>query len=552
MKKRILSLMLVLVFALLALPFNGVFAADPAKNERVGDFAVPWNSTAYQLEAINGGFKFVPYGTSTSVSGATAYYDYKLYEGKFSFKINTSALANENQVGFVFGGNTFGGAGRYRAYFQGTYFNIYGYDADNNAQTIGNYKRQVNLNTAVPGWNSGDTVKVTFAFSQAGAVRLWINDTLAYSIDVDDKEGTYEKKCVPYGGNLSIFNGSQNVELKVTDFKIEGGLELVNTGSKNATYDAKSYTFTSGGSKVIAYFKNRMIKDGYIVLNKNTNTAGAGGPIFGVYHNGTTTGSNGMQEGRSFYLLDSKNGSYRFIVADYDPSITDDDYATYTASRITGYSVGKNSNLTGWMFGSGTGTSVSYGNNTSVKVAFKVGANTTTVSAGTISLTDNQPFGGQYYGVYSEAAEGTKYTFYAVNNEKEAIGIDIDAGNLNLNALETGKQYSVKVKTFPEGSVINSGDKIKLGGAGIEQVGNAVLNNDGSYTVKFMATSANANKLTASVDNHIFGTLSASVAVAATGDDVATGDATFIIGAGAVLVALLGTGIVLSKKRSIA
>ena len=546
-----MSLMLVLVFVLLALPMSGISAATATT---ASDFTAPSGATNYAIEAINGGFKFVPAGTSTTTAGATAYYNHKLYEGKFSFKINTAALANNNEVGFVFGGMTFASKGFYKGFFAGSNFNIWGSDADGNAQSIGNYKRQVDLDTAVPGWKSGDTVKVSFAFSQAGAVRLWINDTLAYSIDVDDKEGTYEKKCVPFGGNLSIFNGAQNVELKVTDFTIEGGLELVNTGTKNATYDAKSYTFTIGGNKVVAYFSNRMIKDGYIVLNKNTN-GGAGGPMFGVYHNGTASGGSHMS-GRSFYILDSKNGSYRFIVSDHDAtarnSITAENTDAYRANRFPDYNVGDNGARAGWMYGTGDGTSISYGNDTSVKVDFKIGDTTTTVSTGKISLTDKEPFGGQYYGVYSEAAANTTYTFYAVNNEKEAIGIDIDAGNLDLNALETGKTYEVKVKTFPEGSVINSGDTIKLGGTGISQVGNATLNNDGSYTVKFMANSANASALTASVDNHIFGTLTASVGVTATGTDVETGDATFIIGVGVVLVAILGSAIIVSKKRSIA
>lgn len=537
MKKRILSLMLVLVFALLALPFNGVFADDPVKTERVGDFAVPWNSTAYQLEAIDGGFKFIPYGTSTSVAGATAYYDYKLYEGKFSFKINTSALANENQVGFVFGSSTFGGAGRYRAYFQGTYFNIYGYDANNNAQTIGNYKRQVNLNTAVPGWNSGDTVKVTFAFSQAGAVRLWINDTLAYSIDVDDKEGTYEKKCVPFGGNLSIFNGSQNVELKVTDFKIEGGLDFeVFNGA--ATYDAKNYKFNVTAASTFGYITNRIVRNGKVVIiSRSMGGKNGCGPVVGVTHTNLDDKREG--NGLSYYVIDAN--ANRFCIWSGHESGHVDKMTTTSTTALQ-------SNNGKWIFGSNLGEAITTAN-------FNLASTSNTfVLAGAsknITVTDSAPFAGGYYGIRMDAAD-SNISYYVVNNEKEAIGIDIDAGNLNLSALETGKQYSVKVKTFPEGSVINSGDKIKLGGAGIEQVGNAVLNNDGSYTVKFMATSANANKLTASVDNHIFGTLSASVAVAATGDDVATGDATFIIGAGAVLVALLGTGIVLSKKRSIA
>ena len=406
-----------------------------------------------------------------------------LYEGKFSVKVDASTSTG---VYFAANGITVAGdlstASYYHAYIENSVLKVDKYE---NGAPAGNVGEK-----AV---DATGTVMLSVAYSLNGAVSIWIEYDR-----VLDLSG-----CTPYGTQIAYDN-------EATDFTIVGELKLVNTGGANATYDAKSYTFTIAGSKVNAYFSNRMIKDGYIVLNKNTNTTGAGGPIFGVYYNGTALGNSNKQSGRSFYLLDSKGGSYRFIVSDHDAtsrnSITADNTDAYRANRFPDYNVGDNGDRTSWMYGTGNGTSVSYGNDTSVKVDFKIGDTTTTVSTGKISLTDKEPFGGQYYGLYSEAAANTTYTFYAVNNEVEAM--DIDFTGIAFN--ETTGVYTATLTTFPAGSVINSGDYIKVTGANLEQIGEMTDLGNGVYTVQFKTTATGTATAEFSVDNHIYGTLSAS------------------------------------------
>jgi len=474
---------------------NGISQVGEAVDNGDGTYTLTYEAIASGETAITASVDNHIYGTLSDATTADielpdtgiTRWDGLLYEGKFSVKLDTSA-----SYGVYFAANGIDVAGHlnaasyYHAYIENSVLKVDKYE---NGALVGNVgEKSIGVN--------GDVI-LSVAYSLKGAVSCWINDDRTLDLS----------GCTPYGTQIAYDN-------EATDFAIVGGLKLVNTGSQNATYDADSYTFTISGNKTVAHFSNRNIKNGYIVYTvpSSSHPNSCGGPVFGMYNDGTNAGNNNNTTHRAFYMVDARTTQYRFIVVDYGPtienSITDETtYNSYVTNRFTGYTFGYNaSSKTGWMFGSGTGAYAQYGEDTNVIINFNIGSDIASISTGKKAFTDNAPINGGYYGVYSEAAANTTYTLHAVNNEVEAM--DIDFTGIAFN--ETTGVYTATLTTFPAGSVINSGDYIKVTGANLEQIGEMTDLGNGVYTVQFKTTATGEATAQFSVDNHIYGTLTAS------------------------------------------
>ena len=520
MKKRFLSLLIVLSFVMALVPMSvsagntAAKAAAPIYDLGVGSFRVPTtnDTSAYSFEKIDNGFKLVanPVNATGNTKGAKIYYKHAFYEGKISFEINTDAITaytmngttkSYNKPGVIFGSSSYYGSGRYEAYFEGDAFNIYGYGANwandkADVQSVGNYQRQVvDITKKVPGWLNGDTVKLSLAFSQAGAVAVWVNDVEILKIDVTDKSSKgFDKKCVPYGTNLGIFNGAMDLPLEITNFKIEGKLDFRAFGGEG-TYDSNNHTFTATAANTFGYITNRTVRNGKIIVISKDAKANGNGPIFGVTH--TDLNNKWEGNGLSYYIVDLN--ANRFCAwAGHDNG--------HVSKMTTTSGTALQSNNGRWIFGSNTSGAIK-------TVDFNLNTSTATIALNannTVNVTDSAPFSGGYYGVRLGAADSS-VAYYVVNNELEAMSISVDKTTLDA----ASGTYTATLKTFPAGSKINSGDKIAVSGNGVQQVGDAVDKGNGTYTVSYTVDTDSATTANISVDNHIFGTLEASIEIAA-------------------------------------
>ena len=664
MKKRIVSMMLLLAFVVLALPM-GVSAGQANANTVDYESSIDdWSAKLGQISALDGGvFKINAWDANSATSNTLnpkharlAMWNGSLAEGKFSVTLDTASIFarraapiinadgsenwGANDTGIIFGGSgikAYSGNGNmnviennsqfYFLYFSNNSIslaladktNYIDNDGDGTAETqkswLGTQKNenganlQVDLNVKYNAmWtaakNAGE-VEITVAFSANGALRVWINGVHITQLDTNN--------LTPFGTELGIRCGmGYHVNTEVRDFKIHGGLTLKNVAaSKDGTvvYDADTYTFKSvsatdapyNGGSAVAYFTNRYVPSGKIVIMAqqvpdivHTNTAcetyNAGelctANHYQNYYTGAIFNASGVG---NYYMLSMKDTQSTRSNAIGPGAVS---YNTRLSANSNGTWEGDPSGIA-WKvvqhlaydkpytpadpitFNASTGT-ITWPSGTTDKFN---GTNPSVYQVAT--WTDPTPLTGGYYGFRSDvhhdaliewmdtveattgwastsprraANEGCYIQYYVINDEEEAIDLSLDTGNLDLTNLEKNKDYEVVVSTYPAGSVINSGDTISMNADGVKTISTRD-NGDGTYTVKFRATKDGAVKLAASVDNHIFGTLTTDAAEATvidTGITVPTGDATFVVGAGVALAALLGTAIVVGKKRTVA
>ncbi len=437
-----------------------------------------------------------------------------LYEGKVSVNVNTSALSDD--AGIVFGatgleaGKTVkeAGANAFYAYISGDNVNIGEWKAG--AWTaLGSAKIADKLGAdAWAAAKAASTVELSVAFAINGNVRVWINDV-----------AVLDHKDITLSGAQLAYAGAANSGVTADKIVIEGGLEL-KTVVGEVTYDANTYTLNAKGTQVLAYFANREITDGSIKTTFPVTASSQGGILVGLKDDGAS-----MWEGTkiAYYMLQLRStNQFRWTLSD-GACVTDEIFnaetnaekktlaESYIAGRITGYKFAANVIATpcNWFYGSNT--TISDLNN--IVASFNIGKDSAVIDSSAInasvgSFVDSQPFGGGFYGIRTD--KDMEVTVYAINNQVEAMDLEI---------VGTPANGSLVVKTFPEGSVINSGNKITVSGAGIEQSGDAVLNEDGTYTINYTVTGESDGVITASVDNHIFGTLSAEVDVDGEDDD---------------------------------
>ena len=529
--KRLLSIVLLLVFAMTLVPMS-----VSAEGDATGTPAAQWTAQNFEnLAETADGFTIAAGGTTAR---EVALWNGLLYEGKFSVEIKTSAIngGSGEMPGIFFGGknldkitasNVTAGASYYRAYFDGNGAKLVVGAVDNGVWVSGlGTGRNVDLKAKLGDqWAtvfSADSVKLMVAFSMSGAARFWINDIEVLSVanttdtfKVNDNL-TVRKDCVPYGGQIAYDNGSADVAGGASKMTVEGGLELkVITGE--VTYDANSYTLTAKGNKVLAYFANREITDGSVKTSFPVTASSQAGILVGLKDDGAT-----MWEGTkiAYYMLQLRStNQFRWTLSD-GASVTDEIFnaednatkkalaETYIAGRIPGYKFSANANETpcNWFFGGNK--AISDLNN--IVASFNIGKDSAVIDSSAInasvgSFVDSQPFGGGFYGIRSD--KDMEVTFYAINNKAEAIGLDLVSAT--TESLKVGDTGSITVKTFPAGAVINSGKALSIVSEGVEQIGDAVLNEDGTYTINYKVNSADADAVEVAVDNHIFGTLSA-------------------------------------------
>lgn len=652
MKKRIVSLMLVLTFVLLALPMS-VGAAATAGNAKAGEATYTskfedWTAKIGTISAINDGtFQINAFDSSAAASltnkkhARMAMWNGELAEGRFSVTFDTASIlagrgdrddhSGANDSGIIFGGK---GIKAYAVPANGSVNNV-----ENNSQFYFLYfsNNSITLALADKAWvglqknaagadlktdlskthtdmwtaaKAAGKVEVTVAFSATGALRVWINGEHIPELDADNLK--------PFGTEIGVRNGMGfHVPTKVYDFKVYGGLDIKShVGTVN--YDPITYKWSAskdnGGkpydsAAVNGYVTNRVVTDGKIVimaqqvpdvLHTNYSTDPTNEKYCQAY---VETGicDNAAHYNNNYYMGAIFNvtngGKYYYMLAMKDTQTTKGGAlgpgAVSIQTRLSAVIDGKwTADPTGvaWKcvmhtnsnpyspadpitFNASTGK-ITWPSGTTNKFN---GTNPSTYKVE--EWTNPTPLTGGLYGfradVYDDAYQawiasmdgkwpsaspvvnandGAWMQYYVINNQKEAMDITLDTTGLDLAKVEKNKEYSVTVKTFPEGAVINSGDTIELAGNGIKTV-SAKDNGNGTYTVKFRATKDGAVSLSASVDNHIFGTLttaSESITVIDNGTPAPTGDATLLIGAGAVLVAILGSAIVIGKKRTLA
>lgn len=514
MKKKLFSMVLVLVMIVCAVPCT--FGASAAE-------ASDWTPVNFDyIENTADGFTIPANG---GVGREIVLWDGLLYEGKFSVNIKTSAITGgEGEMPGIF----FGGQGieratservdyttmsYYRAYFDGNGKNLV-IGAIHKGTWVSGFKtgRSVDLKAKLgqEQWKAAfdaDTVKLTVSFSQSGAAIFWINDIEVLKIEVNGEafqasaSVVVRKDCVPYGGQIAYDNGAASVAGGASGFEVEGGLEFKTLNGK-VEYDPNTYTLTAKEAKAFGYFTNRTVRNGKIVIVNRDLDGSGNGAIFGVYH--TDEASKREGNGLSYYVADaSKN---RLCVWS---GHVEDHHNSMTTTSGTAFAT----NNKKWIFGSNASGALS-------SVDFDLTGNVGSIvlnAKNTVTVTDAAPLAGGYYGIRIDTA-GKNISYYVVNNEKEAMALEIVSAD---GALKSGDQGTMVVKTFPAGSVINSGDKIVLTGNGIQQSGDAIDNGDGTYTINYTATADSSSAVSLSVDNHVFGTLALDVDI--TEDVIAPG-----------------------------
>jgi len=649
MKKRIVSIMLVLTFVLLALPMSvSAGEAHTGSATYTSKFA-DWSAKLGGISAINGGVlqinawdENLPTANKTNPKHARlAMWNGELAEGRFSVTLDTAGILagrgdgnpGANDTGIIFGGKgikAYSGTGNMyiienNSQFYFLYFaknnislalaNKDNYvDADNDPSTpdtqkawMGTQKNSAGQNLNVDlnakyksAWDAAKAagkVELTVAFSTAGAFRLWINGTHIKELDADN--------LTPFGTELGVRAGmGWHVPTKIHDFKVYGGL-TIKTVSGKVNYDPMTYTWSGShtkhydGSIAVAYATNRVVKNGKIVViaQQVPDVAHTGNAKDCAAYLAGETCTDSAHYKNNYYIgpiFNVESDSTYYFLAMKDTQVT-------KSSALGPGAVSIQTRVSSMVNGKWTGDATGIGwkavkytinapytpadpitwNSTTGKITYPSGSssNFSQTNYQVAEWTNSTPLSGGYYGfrtdVYDDAYktfmnsmdgkwpstsanrnanEGAWVQYYVVNDQKEAIDLSLSTGNLDLTNVEKNKEYSVTVSTFPAGSVVNSGDTVELVGNGIKTV-STKDNGNGTYTVKFRATKDGAVDIAAQVDNHIFGTLTsnaASATVVDTGITAPTGDATFLIGAGAALMAILGTAIIIGKKRTVA
>ncbi len=463
MKRKLLSLILALVMIACAAPVT--FSSGAAESTE-------WTPVNFNyLEAESNGFSVPADG---DVAREIVLWNGLLYEGKFSVDIKTSAIkgASGEHPGIFFGGkgienitatNTdVKSAAYYRAYFdqKGSTLVI---GAIHNGTWISGYKtgRNADLKKALTTekWNeifSAETVKLTVAFSQTGAAIFYINDIEVLRI-ASNGEGyqvnnslIVRKDCVPYGGQIAYDNGAANVAGGASNLTVYGGLEF-KTLQGGVNYDENTYTFTTTADQSFGYFTNRFVRNGKIVIISKNLGANGNGPIFGVHH--TDEASKREGNGLSYYIVDAN--ANRFCAWSGHE-------ANHHTKMTMSSSTALQSNNGKWIFGSNASGAISSVDFNLTKSPAAIVLN----AKNTVTVTDSAPFEGGYYGIRIDNKDKT-LAYYVVNNEAEAMALEL------VSVRNEGGEGKIVVKTFPEGSVINSGDKITLSGNGVQQAGDA-------------------------------------------------------------------------------